>query len=128
MLMQQMPTMSIVDGHLAGRSTRRGVVTLDAVQTELLAGLDAAFCQFAVELGAVAVTPPPLLESADLQQLDYFRNFPHLALVANTYGEEAAKQLADGAAPDDLPIAVQASTGQVLPSATCYGVFLGLRG
>jgi seryl-tRNA synthetase len=105
-----------------------GLTVLDPVQTALLRELEAVFLRFADDVGASEVVPPTLLPAAGLADLDYFKNFPHLCVTAERFSAHAAKALADGTAVDALPRGSRDETGYVLPSATCYGMLLSLRG
>jgi len=104
-----------------------GLPALDPAETAILSLLDDQFQRIGATLGAVPVTGPALLPQDDLTKLDYFRNFPHLALAAAGFSVEGVRDLADGK-PVDAASADLRPTGNYLPSATCYGLFLTLRG
>lgn len=110
---------------VALRSSGAGLLALDPVHTALLRGLDDLLGGLAARLGAPEVTGPPLLSAEGLARLDYFRNFPHLGVCAGRFTPEALDGLAAGDSPAGLPLQ---PTGQVLPSATCYGLLLALEG
>ena len=105
-----------------------GLTVLDPDQTALLRALEGVFLRLAETVGAAEVVPPTLLPAIGLADLDYFTNFPHLCVTAGRFSEPAAKALADGAAVDALDEDSHDQTGFVLPSATCYGLLLSLRG
>jgi seryl-tRNA synthetase len=105
-----------------------GLAVLDPVRTALLRELEAVFLRLADDVGASEVIPPMLLPVSGLVDLDYFMNFPHLCVTADRFSPLAAKLLAGGTEVDALPDGSRDETGYVLPSATCYGVLLSLRG
>lgn len=105
-----------------------GLAVLDPVQTALLRGLESEFRRLADDVGAPEIVPPTLLPVAGLADLDYFTNFPHLCVTAERFSPPAAKLLADGTTVDALPEGSREETGYVLPSATCHGLLLSLRG
>ncbi|MGV9316447.1 aminoacyl--tRNA ligase-related protein [Streptomyces sp. NPDC003691] len=102
-----------------------GLLALDPVHTALLHGLDGLLTGLARQLAAPEVVGPPLLSAAGLARLDYFRNFPHLGVSAGRFAPDAFDGLAAGEPPGELPLV---PTGQMLPSATCYGLLLSLDG
>lgn len=102
-----------------------GLVALDPDRAALLLELDALFTGLADQVSAPAVVGPPLLPVEGLAKLDYFRNFPHLGVLAARLSEQAVDELAAGAEAGRQPVD---PTGYVLPSATCYGVLLSLEG
>jgi hypothetical protein len=109
------------------RSPGDGVVVLDPAQTALFMALDSEFTGLAATWGAAEVTPPGVLPAADLARLDYFVNFPHLGVPAGRLTPESVADLAGGTPWEKLPEGAVGRTGYVLPSATCYGVFLALQ-
>ncbi|MGW6268918.1 aminoacyl--tRNA ligase-related protein [Streptomyces sp. NPDC055060] len=107
------------------RSPGPGLLAFDPVHTALLRRLDTLLSGLAAQLAAPEVLGPPLLPAEDLARLDYFRNFPHLGVPAGRFAPEALDALADGAPPQNAPLH---ATGQLLPSATCYGLLIALQG
>ncbi|MFJ8509429.1 aminoacyl--tRNA ligase-related protein [Streptomyces avermitilis] len=105
-----------------------GVVTLDPPRALLLHKLDERFQQLADEVGAQPLVPPALLPAEWLADLDYFKNFPHLCLTTGRFSDEGAEFLAAGTPVTTLSAESHEPTGYVLPSATCYGMLLSLRG
>jgi hypothetical protein len=104
-----------------------GIAVLDPAQTALFRALEREFVGIADGWGAAELTPPGLLPGADLARLDYFVNFPHLCVPAGRLTADSVTGLAEGADWDALPESAVQKTGYVLPSATCYGVFLALQ-
>lgn len=110
------------------RGPAPGLVTLEPSQAELFDLLDGLFLGLAQELGARRVLGPALLPVSDLARLDYFRNFPHLGVVAARLTGEAIEAAAAGADPTQITTDGVGATGFMLPSATCYGLLLSLAG
>jgi hypothetical protein len=104
-----------------------GLATLDPAETAIFTLLDAQFQGIADKLGAVPVIGPALLPEQDLAKFDFFQNFPHLALTVAGFSEQAARDLAGGAPVGSAGRDLDA-VGCVLPTATCYGLLLALRG
>jgi hypothetical protein len=115
-----------------------GRATFGPVSTRLAADLDRSFARWGESAGATPMTYPPLVPVADLAELDYFDNFPHLVslaaplepakLGAGPLTDGVADGVADGAADGAIPPAALAPAALALPSATCYSVYLDLRG
>lgn len=108
-----------------------GRATLGPQATSLHQAIDANFAAWGAEVGADAMTYPPLVAVGDLTSLDYFDNFPHLAsLVA---GLDPTRFGADGPADGALTDGAVSSEALApavlaLPSAACYSSYLALRG
>lgn len=107
-----------------------GLATFGPEMVRLRGLLEARFLAWADDVAAEVKLYPPLLQVADLDLLDYFRNFPHLALVTSRI---RAEDLESGYASNDgklaeVPNEHLTAGGHVLPSAACFNVFLGLRG
>jgi hypothetical protein len=104
-----------------------GLATLGPATVALRAALDEAFLGWAREAGAQAAIYPPLMRIEELAALDYFRNFPHLAVLTTGITPAALERpVADGGeavAAEDLHAARYA-----LPSAACFNVYLHMRG
>ncbi|QNA76382.1 hypothetical protein C8250_034975 [Streptomyces sp. So13.3] len=104
-----------------------GVAVLGPQATALLYLLDRAFESWGVQAGAQPMIMPPLIPVEQLAELDYYRNFPHQAVVTaplRLNGPDAGHDPVDGGfAPQTLETARLA-----LPSAACYGVYLHLAG
>src|SRR5689334_15543091 len=60
-----------------------GLATLGPDAVEIRQLLERLFLSWAAECKAETMLYPPLLRIKDLDGLDYFRNFPHLALMAS---------------------------------------------
>ncbi len=104
-----------------------GVAALSAEATSLLHRLDRIFESWGLQAGAMPMIMPPLLPVARLAELDYYRNFPHQAMVTaplRLTGADGAYEPAEGGFdPEALEPAELA-----LPPAACYGVYLHLSG
>jgi hypothetical protein len=105
-----------------------GITVLESEEVALFDALEARFQEIAVTLGARPVAGPALLPVEDLARLDFFRNFPHLALPVATLTEEARGVLARGEATAPSGEHTLVPTGNCLPTATCYGLLLSLGG
>ncbi len=92
--------------------------------------LERQFLTWAAQSGAEVRLYPPLLRVEDLDRLDYFRNFPHLAVVASRLApEHLAPVYAAGKEKVEAVPAEHLAPGRyALPSAACYGVYLDLEG
>lgn len=92
------------------------VYFIDPQASRAMIDLDRAFEDRFETLGSERLRLPALLPAAELEAIDFFQNFHHLANVVG--------QL-DG--PDRTQSLVR-NTGLVLPSAACYGVYLQYAG
>jgi hypothetical protein len=104
-----------------------GLAALDPPSAILLNRLDRGFESWALQTGAQPIVTAPLLPVARLAELDYYRNFPHQAMVAAPLllrGTEAAHEPEGG---DFAPQALEPAR-LALPPAACYGVYLHLAG
>lgn len=105
----------------------QGLAALGPQATTLLRLIDRGIETWAQEAGALPLITAPLLPVARLAELDYYRNFPHQALLAAPLQvtEEKAP-----AAPENgcFPAEALATASLALPSAACYGVYLHLAG
>jgi seryl-tRNA synthetase len=110
-------------------TVRGGLATLGPAMVAIKSALDRRFVAWADEIGAVAMLYPTLMQAADLAKLDYFRNFPHLAVAASRVRPE---RLEAGFGEDTglaaIPAADLTEARYVLPSAACYNVYIHLQG
>lgn len=104
-----------------------GITVLESDEAALFAAVETRFQEIATKLGARQVAGPALLPVEQLARLDFFRNFPHLALPVATLTQEARGELARGEAAVPSAEHTLVSTGHCLPTATCYGLLLHLR-
>jgi hypothetical protein len=104
-----------------------GVAVLEPAEAEIFSALDAWFFRIAGHLGARPTVSPALLPAELLTQLDFFANFPHLALPVATYPEETITGLAGKERAAPAPGEALEPTGCLLPTATCYGLLMTLR-
>jgi seryl-tRNA synthetase len=111
---------------LDGVRVDRGLATLGPAMVALRDALDQRFLAWAAEENARPTVYPPLLEVEALAPLDYFKNFPHLAIAASeiatpeTYHEASEVK--------ELPGEHLEPARYVLPSAACFSVYLDLAG
>jgi seryl-tRNA synthetase len=107
--------------------TSSGLATLGPELVGLRAALEGRFLAWAAEIGASPMLFPALIRADRLDKLDYFRNFPHLAVVASRLRPDRLEAYAEGAAvAGGIPGADLADGRYVLPSAACYGIYLHL--
>ncbi|MCR3752108.1 aminoacyl--tRNA ligase-related protein [Lentzea californiensis] len=110
-------------------SARSGLPTIGPETLRLWTELEARFLRWAAEFDAMPVRYPPLLSTADLDSLDYFENFPQLAVLGSRIrGDAAAKYARAGLPGPEVDAADLEPAGFALPSAACYSVYLDLRG
>lgn len=95
------------------------ITYLDDETTELVEDIDDFLLSWMRRSGARPALPPPLVSVADLERIEYFRNFPHLANVVSTVRT------------DDGPVDAADLRGERLnpadfavPSAACYGIYV----
>ncbi|MFE0023712.1 aminoacyl--tRNA ligase-related protein [Amycolatopsis sp. NPDC059021] len=110
-------------------SARSGLPTLGPETLRLRAELEALYLRWAADFAAVPVQYPPLLSTADLESLDYFKNFPQLAVLGSRIRGDAAEKYSRSGLPGPAVEAADLEpAGFALPSAACYSVYLSLRG
>lgn len=102
-----------------------GLATLGSSQLAVLRSLDGALLDWAMYSGAAEMAFPPLTPVADLARVDYFINFPQLALAAAPLQPASFPDLAAPSSIDihSLPSELLGDTAYVLPSAACYPVY-----
>jgi seryl-tRNA synthetase len=108
-------------------TVRRGLATFGPAMVALKAALDRRFVAWADEIGAVSMLYPTLMPVAELEPLDYFRNFPHLAVAASGVRAERLEAGFGQDAMETIPGADLADARYVLPSAACYNVYVHLK-
>ncbi|WP_225098622.1 hypothetical protein [Streptomyces sp. CoH27] len=110
-----------------GATAPTGLAALGPQATTLLNRLDRVFESWALDAAAEPMVTAPLLPVARLAELDFYRNFPHQAMVAaplRLHGPDAGHDPGDGAFSADALEPARLA----LPSAACYGVYLHLAG
>jgi seryl-tRNA synthetase len=105
-----------------------GLATLGPAMIAVKAALDRRFVAWADEIGAVSMLYPSLMPAAELAKLDYFRNFPHLAVVASRVRPERLEGFTEGGDLEAIPSADLTDGRYVLPSAACYNVYIHMKG
>lgn len=107
-----------------------GLATLGPELVALRAALEDRFLAWAAEADAQPMQFPALVRVDELEQLDYFKNFPHLAVVASHLLPERLEShyAKGGSVAGGIPAADLAAGRYVLPSAACYSVYLHLQG
>jgi seryl-tRNA synthetase len=107
---------------------RHGLATLGPEAIRIRELLEARFLDWAADCKALKMLFPPLMSVEDLSGLDYFRNFPHLALVVSRIREENLQD--DYITASDIQSISNshlATSEYVLPSAACYNAYIFLR-
>ncbi len=118
---------SIVDACRVGDDGR---ATLGPSAIRLLGMLDANFAHWGAAAGADEYRYPPVVAVADLDRLDYFDNFPHLASPVSGIDRALMSDagLAEGVVADGTVAAsALTDTRYALPSAACYSAYFALR-
>ncbi|MFE9581119.1 hypothetical protein ACFYO1_32425 [Nocardia sp. NPDC006044] len=109
-------------------AVRAGLATLEDDAVALRCALDATFEGWALQAGAARQLFPPLIAVAELAGLDYFRNFPHLAVLATGLRDtETQQRYAESTLIDEVPGSDLRPAQYALPSAACFNVYLALR-
>jgi seryl-tRNA synthetase len=110
--------------------TDDGLAVLDSDELRLLRVLDGLIISWAEAQGAEERRYPFLLRPRDLEDVDYYENFPHLGLAAAAADPKRLADLrADRGHPlGALPADVLDDAALALPSAACYSVYFHLRG
>src|SRR5690242_19866635 len=110
-------------------STSNGLATIGPETLRIRDLVEKRFLAWASEYKADAMLFPPLMRVEDLDALDYFRNFPHLALVASKIQPELLlDHYSAGPSIQAIPNAHLTPAEYVMPSAACYNIYLHLRG
>ena len=105
-----------------------GLATLSHHLVHIRELLEAQFLTWAAECSAEKMLFPPLMAVKDLSDLDYFRNFPHLASVVSHIREEnLINDYAKGENVRAIPNSHLTQSEYVLPSAACYNIYIYLR-
>jgi seryl-tRNA synthetase len=105
-----------------------GLATLGPAAVRIRELLEARFLAWAGECGAEPMLFPPLMKVEDLDGLDYFRNFPHLALIASRIRPDyLTDEYTKAQSTRTIPNAHLTASEYVLPSAACYNIYLHLR-
>lgn len=103
-----------------------GLAVLGPLELALRSELDRIFTSWATAAGAAPMAYQALLPVADLAALDYWQNFPQLALVAAGARNDAFGRLT-AASATGFPADLLSSAEYALPSAACYAAYLDLR-
>ncbi|WP_327697967.1 aminoacyl--tRNA ligase-related protein [Streptomyces sp. NBC_00459] len=104
---------------------RGGLATLGPDAVALRAELETLFTSWAADCGAEARLYPPLTRVEDLHRIDYFQNFPQLAIAGSGLRPEALER--QGKEPA-VAAADLLDAEYAMPSAACYNVYFDLAG
>ena len=111
------------------QTSSTGLATLGPAMVQLRRALEQRFLGWAADSGAGEAIYPALMNVCDLASVDYFRNFPHMAVMATGIAPEAlAEQGACGCDLQEVPAGDLLQARYALPSAACFNVYLHLRG
>jgi seryl-tRNA synthetase len=110
-----------------------GQVTLSGPLLRLEHDLDRLFLAWAVGCGAAEYRFPPLLAARELDRIDYFRSFPHLATFPASLPPDESSLRAFAAShaiasDGSLRPGALAPLREVLVPAACYPVYAHYRG
>ncbi|HVE45378.1 MAG TPA: hypothetical protein VNA57_01340 [Acidimicrobiales bacterium] len=110
-----------------------GQATLSGPLLDLADRLDRRFVSMSGSWGAEELRFPPLIAAAELERIDYFRSFPHLATFAACLGTEEANletfTAGDPVGADgSLRLTELAPVTEVLTPAACYHLYAHYRG
>jgi seryl-tRNA synthetase len=113
--------------HRGSTEIEGGLAVLGPEPLAVRAELDRIFASWGANAGAVEIAYPSLLRIEDLAKIDYWANFPHLALlVAGARDDRVGELTTVGNVAIDSDLL--SSAEYALPSAACYAVYLNLRG
>ncbi len=105
-----------------------GLATLDPGSVAILRTLERGIVSWAQGCNAPEYAYPVLMKVNDLSRIDYFQNFPHLAVVATGIKEDVlAPEYATSGALETVPTAHMKDAGYVIPSAACYNIYFSLQ-
>lgn len=109
-----------------------GQCALSGSLLELDRRIDRIFLRWAAEVGASEIQVPVLLSALELEKLDYFRSFPHLATfaIALDPSEENLESFRNGPPVEDgeVHLTRTAQVREVLTPAACYHFYVLLQG
>lgn len=113
----------------ASANVREGLATLGPELVALKSALESRFLSWAADCDAPPMLYPPLMRVSDLHRLDYFQNFPHLAILGSALTEQSAERFGAGteSAPE-IPADALTPAAYALPSAACYNIYLDMAG
>lgn len=120
-------------------SVRGGLATIGPETLALRAALEQRYLRWAAEVDAVPMMYPPLMRVEDLARIDYFANFPHLAILGSQLAEDSVGKYGDAAKGDteaaasstamaEIPAGDLTGATYVLPSAACYNIYFDMAG
>lgn len=124
------PTSTTNSSAASGGSTDSGLGVLGTDELRLLRAFDSLVLSWAQRMGAEERRYPFLLRTRDLEEIDYYENFPQLGLaVATADPKRLTEHRAGAESPiEGLPPETLNDAALGLPSAACYSVYFHLRG
>ena len=108
-------------------NVNHGLATLGPELVEIRTVLEAHFLRWAAEINAAPMLFPPLMRVKDLDGFDYFRNFPHLMVIASRIQTDRLEEDSKLPALSSIPGAHLGDAEYTLPSAACYNIYLHLK-
>ncbi len=107
-------------------SVDNGLVTLDRKGITIKNMLLNLFDKLSYKCCAEPKVYPSLLPISALQKLDYFTNFPHLALCATPINETDIGNIFQNKKKHAIAHASLKDSEYVLPMAACFGIYLSI--
>ncbi|MFE2979036.1 aminoacyl--tRNA ligase-related protein [Streptomyces sp. NPDC059258] len=111
-----------------GFSVDGGLATLGPQALGLRTELDRYFTAWGTGAGALTMAYPPVVPASELAALDYWDNFPHLAMTATGLRPDRLTSLKVDAEHPAVDHQSLRDAGHVLPSSACYPAYLDLAG
>lgn len=106
-----------------------GLPILGPECSTLFRALDRQFVRWADACGAIEMRYPMLMRVEDLAKVDYFRNFPHIAVCGCGIRREEQENYASRGAPlGQIPADHLTPADHVLAPAACYNIYLDYQG
>ncbi|GKS11049.1 amino acid--[acyl-carrier-protein] ligase 1 [Paenibacillus chitinolyticus] len=109
-------------------SVEEGLLTLGPEAVKIQSMLEKVFMNWALECGSSPMLFPSLMKVEDLVKFDYFKNFPHLGVVASKISADHCSSYTTSGDEVTHICSSHLSDGTyMLPSAACYNIYLHLQ-
>ena len=118
------------EGAAAARAPSPGLAVLGPELVRLMRAVDDVLSGWARAWGASEVLYPELVPVSDLDRIDFFQNFPHLAVCTAPMNPATIEPrvVRGGSGRTEVESALLANGKYVLQSAACYNVYFDLGG